>query len=172
MSWCNGEEWVAYRGDVAALNRVLTRFAAVDATGRTVILLPATVPASKKTPIEPPDWRLHIVDGAVRYFHPRQGIASYSEMEPTLWVYVSDRIPVSAIQVPRDVTLMQAADVRFRYENKILNGNDRARKYFSALLSSLDAKVPNSGTSAEEYQTRLAAIDKFVQRHRAENLTR
>jgi hypothetical protein len=170
-SWCNGSEWLLYRGDAAALNRVLREFAEVEAEQRPVVLLPFTPRTAAsdgaKQKFTEPDWKLHIVKGAVRSMHRRWGIESVDDLHPTLWVSVSERLPLNELEIPDNIRLLQTADIRRDYENGIRNGRERGPESAREALERFDSAIPQDGPAAEEYQARLAAIDEFVRQHAA-----
>lgn len=174
--WCNGSWWLSYRGGAAVLNRVLKEFSEVEAVERNVILMPATAPddgqtAGKKRPTDPPDWRLHVVQGAVRAWHQHHGLESIYDVHPTLWVYISDRTPLNAIKIPNNIKLLQSADIKNRYIDAIANGSEALKEKAKEELQRFDDKIPKDGPAAEEYQSRLTAVEEFVRVNTSEKPT-
>ena len=173
-SWCwvNGDEQFSYRGDTAALNRVLKEFAEVEAKELRVVLRPgpgrlrllktADKPASKDPSDDAADWDLHIVEGLARGHIQQEQLEAIYDLDPTLTVYVTERIDLNALQIPERIKVVQHADLRERYEDAYDFGDYRVRKQAKQVLERFDAQTPQDGAAAEEFNSRLEAIQKFV----------
>lgn len=177
-SWCweNGDEHLCYRGDATALNRVLKEFAEVEADEVRVLLLPGpgqlhllhttNQEQSKNPSSDYADWELHIVQGLVRGGIERYHLEAIFDMDPTLTVYVTERIDLNALRIPERIKVVQHADLRKRYEDTYASG-DKRRGRGKRELDELDAKTPKEGTAADEFQSRLTEIQEFVRRRTA-----
>jgi hypothetical protein len=177
LCWVNGDETLCYRGDMAALNRVLNEFAEVEADERHLILLPAPGPGvaedvGKQDPDLPADWHLHIVGGITRAVAREWELESVFEIQPTLRVYISDRIPLGELDIPAGIKLQQRSDLRQRYEDAVADGNDRAREFAARALEQLDTATPKAEADAAEYNARLKAIGEFVRERQTEPSSR
>lgn len=171
--WCNGEDQMWYRGDTAALNRFLQEFAEIEADEREVILLPGSVrlyyppakPGAEATD-DAPDWYLRVTQGAVRAVMLSDGRDLIASMDPTLTVYVTERIDMSQLQVPGGIQLIRAADRRERCAKGILSDNERMRADAQRELNRLDAVIPTD-RAADDIRVLSAKIDEFVRQRQA-----
>lgn len=163
-SWCwvNGGEWLSYRGDTAALNRVLKEFGEVEAEELRVVLLPGPgrirlpqqtdYDESKDPSGNDADWELRILQGLARWHAEHKGQEAAADMEPTLTVYVSERIDLNALQIPKLIKVLQRADLHGRAKLE--------REQFEAEKTVEDA-------DADKFDSRLAAIQEFIQRRQS-----
>lgn len=157
--WCNGAEAMTYRGDTAALNRVVKEFAEVQAEERRIVLLPgpqhlyvAKSKANKTGAVasdDEADWKLNFAQG-------------FDRADPTLTIYVTNRIDLESLQIPEGITVLETAGLRERYASSVLDGSERARRE----IDILDAAAPNEGDAAAEFRSRLAAIQEFVRQRK------
>lgn len=178
-SWCwvNGDERFSYRGDTAALNRVLKEFAEVEAEELQVVLRPgpgrlrllkmAHKPLSKDASDDAADWELHIVEGLARGRIQHEQLETIYDLDPTLTVYVTERMDLNALQIPDRIKVVQHADLRERYEEAYAFGDYRVRKQVKQVLARFDAETPQKGAAADEFQSRLEPIQRFVRDRRA-----
>lgn len=181
-SWCwvNGDERFSYRGDTAALNRVLKEFAEVEAEELHVVLRPgpgrlrllktADKQVSKDPSDDAADCELHIIEGLARGHIQHEQLEAIYDMDPTLTVYVTERIDLNALQIPERIKVVQHADLRERYEDAYAFGDYRVRERAKRALERFDTETPQEGTAAEEFQSGLEAIQKFVRVRQAANI--
>lgn len=176
-SWCwvNGGETLSYRGDTAALNRVLKEFGEVEAEELRVELLPGPgrlqLLKSKEDVTDPTedyaDWELRVLQGLVRGHVLHEGMQAIYDLHPTMTIYVTDRIDLNSLQIPARIKVLQHADVRQRYVDGIDFGDYKVRGRAKQFLEKFDAKTPQTGPEADEFKARLAKIDAYVQSHKA-----
>ncbi|MFO1094620.1 MAG: hypothetical protein U0992_15140 [Planctomycetaceae bacterium] len=175
-SWCwvNGGETLSYRGDTTALNRVLKEFGEVEAEELRVELLPGPgrlqLLKSKEELTDPSDnnadWELRLLQGIVRGHVQHEGMEAIYDMHPTLTIYVTDRIDLNSLEIPARLKVLQHADLRQRYVDGVDFGDYKVRARAKQFLEKFDAKTPQTGAEAEEFKSRLAQIDAFVQKHK------
>jgi hypothetical protein len=163
LCWVNGNEHLWYSGDTAALNRVLKEFAEVEAEELHVVLLPG--PGQTKT-IDGKevnfDWRLHVVGGIVRRHVDSEGLTRVWDVHPTLAVLVTERLDLGALAMPEGVKVLQWDDLRQRYVDAQVDGNDRTKEEAGRLLQELEKDAHREGEEADEYRDRIAQIRKYV----------
>jgi hypothetical protein len=177
LCWVNGDERFSYRGDTAALNRVLKEFSEVEAEELHVVLRPGpgrlaligrkATEASIDASGDYADWELHVIQGIVRGHVLHEQLEAIYDMHPTLTVYVTERTDLKALKIPERIKVVQHADLRERYEDAYAFGDDRVRARVQRVIEEFDAETPKEGTAAEEFQSRLTAIQEFVRRRQA-----
>ena len=102
--WCNGNEYFYYRGDTAALNDALGKFAAVKAEVHEMLLRPGPRMAhsfdGKAIPFQ---WDLHVVRGICRHLTTLPQGGKIWPKSPMMAVCVGGGIDLAKIEVPKDV---------------------------------------------------------------------
>jgi len=157
LVWCNGAESFSYAGDIAALNATLQRFAKVECPTHKVVFRPG--PLYKKY-----DWELYIVEGIVRAFVEQEGIDLVRDLDPTLVVYVSDKLDLDSVVLPPGVQVQQVGDLRERYVKAQKSDNKRVQSEATSHLTSLNRDPVLEALGKEKYQAQLRRIGAFVER--------
>ena len=157
LVWCNGAESFSYAGDTDALNQTLQRFAKIKCPTHTVVFRPG--PLNGKF-----DWELSIVEGIVRHFVEQEDISLVRNLDPTLTVYVSDKLDLNSVKLPPGVQIHQVHDLRSRYTNAQKSDIARVRSEAAAHLKSLNLDPLIESIGKEKYQARLRWIAAFVER--------
>ncbi|MBL4885895.1 MAG: hypothetical protein JKY95_15360 [Planctomycetaceae bacterium] len=85
------------------------------------------------------------------------------DMDPTLIVYVTDRLDLTKIQIPDGVEIEEIADLRARFETALRTGNEPTKSRAQRLLERLDNDVERVKLEASEYNSQVKQIHKFVQ---------
>jgi len=157
LVWCNGAESFSYAGDTDALNVTLQRFAKVKCPTHSVVFRPG--PLFGKF-----DWELNIVEGIVRHFVEQEGISLVRNLDPTLTVYVSDKLDLNSVKLPSGVQLQQIHDLRSRYTKAQMSDIERVRSEATAHLKSLTLDPVIESLGKEKYHAQLRRIAGFVER--------
>lgn len=165
LFWCNGSETLSYEGDTAALNQALRVFAQIDCSAHTVVFRP-------RVPKDKHDWHLNIVEGITRHAYEAWGLADVHFMDPTLVVYVSNRIQLDDVVLPPGVTATQLRDLRQRYNQALTSGTEQAQRAAKRLLEGLDQNAGESPAGRNQYQQRISQIAKFVEQTTAARLSK
>jgi hypothetical protein len=152
-SWVNGNEQFYYRGDTAALNDVLQKFAAVKAEVHEVLLRPgpgmATSFSGKQIPYT---WDLQIVGGISHHLTTLdQGDKIWSK-SPTMTVCVGEAIDLTKIKIPDSISVVGLGDLSRRYRQALASKDKTVRGWGAGKLARLD---PNDTEN-------LAAIAKLL----------
>jgi HEAT repeats len=139
-SWVNGNEHFYYRGDAAALNDALRKFAASKAEVHEVLLRPApciveSFNSAKKIPY---DWDLHIVGGIARYQTTLDLGSKVWSKTPTMTVCVGTGIDLGKIKVPKGVAIVDLADLSRRYREALASKDKTVRGWGTGQLAHLD----------------------------------
>ncbi|MAG92286.1 MAG: hypothetical protein CMJ48_00830 [Planctomycetaceae bacterium] len=167
LNWCNGNEHLSYRGDSEALNAMLRDFAVIKASSRRVVLRPGPLGVESKF-----DWQLHVLEGIARGMAKHAKTESTSDMDPTLTVYVSDRLDLEAIQFPSELKITDLNDLRTRYEAAQRTGNERTKKDAQRLLQALDTDSIRDEIGRQKYDARLRQIHTLVERVRKSGISK
>lgn len=120
--WVNGNESFLYRGDTAAANDALAKFAAVDAPVREVVLWPASLTmATFDGETIAGDWKLHVPSGIYLAMLGKaqapDGTSIFGR-HARMTIAVGGKSPVDldALKVPAGITLLGPEDLKVRYQ--------------------------------------------------------
>ncbi len=136
--WGMWGERCYFRGDTAALNDSLRKFAAIKAEVHEVVLRPgpATAESFDKKPI-PFQWDLCIVYGIAPMMELPQGVKLPPE-SPMLSVYVAGQIDLKKIEIPKGVSVLEVADLGRRYREALTSKDNTIRAKAVYDLADLD----------------------------------
>lgn len=157
LLWCNGFESLSYAGDTDALNSMLKQYAKVECPTHTVILRPG--PLQEKY-----DWELHFSQGIMQSMIEKQNLQSVRDVDPTLVIYVNDRLKLESVVMPESMQIKQLRDLRSRYLNAQKNGNERTQQEATQSLKKLDEDPVRESLGQTKYDSQLQRIDEFVKR--------
>ncbi|WP_339731536.1 HEAT repeat domain-containing protein [uncultured Gimesia sp.] len=162
--WINGNEHCFYRGDAEALNDALQKFAATEEKVHEVVLRPgpATVSSFNASQTMDYNWSLHLVGGIARAMSQKDQGAQIWSKYPILTVYVAGTIELDKIKIPKDVTLLQLADLEQRYTKGLTSTDITVRGWSAGQLARLD---PYSKPSMETIAKLLSSKEKWVRRN-------
>lgn len=164
LVWCNGDEQLSYQGDTKVLNRVLQKFAAVEADELRVVLRPRL----KDTKGKPADWGLHVTAGIATVVPKRNGETPVEDECPTLTVYFSDKIKLQDLEIPGELIVDQVEDLRARYQLARKTGNAHAKAAAARALWRLDVDADRQGEEADEYAKTIREIRAWVEKRNAD----
>lgn len=153
-TWVNGNEHFYYRGDTAALNDALGKFAAIQADVHEVLLRPGPCEAKSfdRTRTTAYDWQLHLVGRIVRPLTTLdQGAKIWSEY-PTVTVCVGGHVSLEKLAIPKDVSVVGVEELGRRYRDALASKDKTVRGWGAGHLARLDPY------SAEN----LAAVAKLL----------
>lgn len=155
LFWCNGADSFSYTGDTADLNAALKLFAKIDCRTHTVVLRPG--PSQGKY-----DWQLHIVQGIVRHYVQQNDMKLVRDLEPTLVVYISEKLDINSVHIPVNVQLQQVADLRSRYVRAVQVGTDATKAEAAMHLKAIDDDPVKSDVGTADYNVQSARITAFI----------
>jgi hypothetical protein len=127
--WCNGNEQFYYRGDTAALNDALKKFAAAKANVHEVLLQPGSGVAHSfdSTKTIPYNWNLHIIGGIARQHKKTpQGNQTANEF-PTMAVCVGGDIVLDKIEIPAGVSVIDLEELSRRCRETLASKDPTVR---------------------------------------------
>ncbi len=162
--WVNGNEQFFYRGDTAALNRVLKKFSETQTPRLQVILRPGPGPEVELENGErqPADWSLQIVGGIARASITHRGLDAVWNMDPTLTIYLTEGIALADMVIPDPIAVLQLEDLRRRYlEAQKLEGEE-IRREAAQFLQVLTEDAEREGEAAAVFTERVNAIAGHV----------
>ncbi|MFK7778506.1 MAG: HEAT repeat domain-containing protein [Gimesia sp.] len=164
--WTNGNEACFYRGNTAALNDALQKFADSNGKVHEVVLRPgpASVNSFMKSRTMDYNWNLHLVGGIARAMSQKDQGAHLWSKHPILTVYVGGEIQLNKIKVPKGITLLQLADLERRYTKGLTSTDITVRGRSTGKLARLD---PYSTPSMEAIAKLLPSKEKWVRRNAA-----
>ena len=158
-TWVNGNEHFYYRGDTAALNDFLKRFATAGTT-REVVLRPA--PAATKTfkgdPVEF-DWMLHLVGGIAKHMTTLDKGDKVWPKHPVMHVYVGETIKLDELVIPKGVPAIGLAELKARHRDALDSTDKSVRGWSNGNLARLDRYDEQSAAAIAK---NLAAEDGWV----------
>jgi hypothetical protein len=141
FTWVNGNEHLYYRGDVAALDDSLRKFAAREAKQHEVILRPGpgVVKSFNGEKTIPFGWSLHI-QGGISRATTRLHLASLIwPTDPELTIYVDRDFDLAKLAIPDKVTLVTTAELGRRYREAIAKSSDATvRGWGAGQLAQID----------------------------------
>lgn len=155
LQWINGAETFSYTGDTEALNHCLKLFSEIKSPTHSVILRPGPL-------YEKYDWQMHIVQGIAKAGILHRKTESVQNLDPTLEIYVSDRIQLKSIVFPKNVNVKQISDLRSRYRDAQTSNSSSARRVAQQYLKALDEDPVLKSLGNTEYQKRLQKISQFI----------
>ena len=113
----NGDFFSVHKGEAAAANEAIRLFE--EAGGRDVVLWPA--PGKEQTfsgdPV-PCDFTLHVPGGLAVVMLKSAKTADGKpvfELDPTLTIFVSERLKLDALKIPGSLKIVELSDIRERY---------------------------------------------------------
>ena len=139
-SWVNGNEHFYYEGDTSALNDALSKFAAIKADVREVIIRPGPGKARTFHGEEVRcDWLLHIQGGISRHMVSDEKDTNIWDKYPTTTVFVGDtNIELERIELPKGLVILELADLRARYLKGLESDDREVRGYAAYYLAKVD----------------------------------
>jgi hypothetical protein len=155
LVWCNGDEFLYYKGKTADLNRLLEKFSKVEIDELRVVLRPQLKEPEKF------DASLHVIGGVTK------GVLTWkkekeSDLVPTLTIYLSENVQLKDLKVPENLAVDQVADLRKRY-----NEAQGESGYFGGALQQLENDAAREGDAGKKYAEDIQAIDQWVQNRKA-----
>jgi hypothetical protein len=137
--WGMGGERLYFRGDTAALNDSLRKFAAMKAEVHEVVLRPGpgVTHSFDEKPI-PFQWDLCIVDGIGRHALELPQGDKVCPKSPMLSVYVAGQIDLKKIEIPKGVSVLEPADLGRRYREALTSKDNTIRTMAAYELADLD----------------------------------
>jgi hypothetical protein len=137
--WVNGNEYLYYRGDTAALNDALRKFAASTADAHEVLLQPGPGETNSHNPPIPYNWSLHVVGGIIGADLPKrdQGGKIWSRWA-TMTVCVGGDIDLRKIEIPKGVSILDLGDRGRRYREALASKDSTVRGWGAGELAHLD----------------------------------
>ena len=166
--WVNGNESFSYSGNTDALNRVLEKFGKTDVPKLTVFIRPAigeTVQSDEESSEKiPVDWKLQVVGGIVRSSITQRELHHVWHMEPTLTIFVSDRLKLDAIKIPAHINVIGLEDERRRLQKaqEILLPEVK----LEAMQNLQQFDKERAASDEKVFDKRLKAIRNFIDKHR------
>lgn len=143
-SWVNGNEYFCYRGDEAALNEVLARFAQSESPLREVFILPGEGVRKTFDGVDMYyDWMLHIQGGISRAVL-KEAVAL--DLYPTLTIYPRN-LSLKSINLPDGITVLDIHDLRDRYAQALKSEDQEVRGYVTSLWAGTDPYNPAAASS-------------------------
>ena len=138
--WVNGNEYLYYQGDTAALNETLQKFTETKSAVREVVLRPGpgithSFDGSKQISF---GWSLHLIGGIAREMTRRdQGDKVWSP-NPMLTIYVSSDWDLSKIKIPQGLTLLSFSALKQRTREGLKSTDQTVRGWSAGELAALD----------------------------------
>jgi hypothetical protein len=169
--WCNGNEQFYYRGDTAALNDALKKFAASKANVHEVLLQPGPgIARSFRGKTIPYDWNLHIIGGIARQHKKAlpQADKVWSE-SPTMAVCIGGDITLEKIEIPEGVSIIDLDGLSRRCREGLSSKDKTARGWGAGELAGID---PYSDENLAAIAKLLKDEDEWVQQNAVGAVTR
>jgi hypothetical protein len=139
--WVNGNEQFYYRGNTAALNDALAKFAESKSEVREVVLRPGpgtTTSFDRKQQISF-DWNLHLVGGIARHLTTLEQGSKVWSTHPVLTIYVSKAIDLAKVEIPEGLTVTSLNEVKKRTREGLTSKDKTVRGWSCGVLAALDA---------------------------------
>jgi hypothetical protein len=155
LVWCNGAESFSYAGNTDDLNSTLQLFAQIKCPTHTVILRPGPL-------YDKYDWELYIVEGIVRAGIEQHKMQLVRDLDPTLVVYVSDKLQLDSLVIPPGIQVRHIDNLRSRYLKAQQVGNERTKSEAETYLKALDEDPVLKSLGKEKYQARIQRISEFI----------
>jgi len=161
--WVNGNESFYYNGDTEAVNRVLKEFSETNYPDLQVVLLPGPAPTmealGKKVTAE---YRINIIGGIARAFIGRGNLKRVYFLQPTMTVYVSEKIKLSELKIPNNVTLLQLEDLETRFQKGLDDDDQEVQKTAQRLLNQLNKEFQRQGDEYKKMEQQLLNIEVMI----------
>ena len=143
----NGNEHFCYRSDAKVLNEVLTKYAAVEAIAREVVLLPGigSMATLGNMSIEY-DWHVHIRGFSSAVAAEDKGFF-VCPTYPTVWVSVGGSIDLKGLRVPKGIGVLGLTDLRRRYVHAFTSQSKQVIVYAVRHLAKVDYHSRESATA-------------------------
>lgn len=165
VMWYNAHEYFSFQGDFAALNRVLGKFAEIEAEQLQVVIRPAQQNSKIEGETEATvSWLIYISRPTPQPESQFDSSGAFSDFFPTLTISVGVETDLSSLRIPASVRVYQLEDLQEAYEDQLMleRGDVRAVSRARSQLQSLDGDQSRTGLSEEEYQTQIERIGAFV----------
>jgi len=159
--WVNGNEGFFYKGDTAALNDTLAKFAAVDPANREVVLRPGpgvTHSFNRERTI-PYTWSLSLIGGIAAHLSTRELGEKVWPTHPVLTVHVGGDIDLEKIEIPKGLRVVSVTDVKRRTREGLKSTDKTVRGWGTGVLASLD---PYDAESRDAIAAMLKDPDNWV----------
>lgn len=157
LVWVNGAESFSYTGDTEELNATLKLFAKIKCPTHQVVLRPG--PLAGKY-----DWQMHIVEGIVRAWIEMEKLEPVRDLDPVLMIYVSNKIDLDEIVIPKDVKVLQLSDLRTRYETAKKDGSKKVKSEADRYLKAVNEDPVLKSLGKAKYEVQLKRIETFVRK--------
>lgn len=159
--WVNGNEQFFYRGDPAALNDTLQKFAGVQVEARNVVLRPGpglahTFQADKTVAY---GWRLHLIGGIARHLTTLDRGDQVWSKNPTLSIYAGGDVDLAKLEIPKAVTLLTLTELKQRARLALKSTDKTVRGWTCGQLAELD---PYDDTDRDAIAGMLKDPDNWV----------
>jgi hypothetical protein len=170
--WCNGNEQFYYRGDTAALNDALKKFAASKADVHEVLLQPGpgiahSFDGAKTIPY---NWNLHIIGGIARQHKQTRPQADKVWNEsPTMAVCVGGDVALAKIEIPEGVSVIDLDGLSRRCREALTSKDPTARGWGAGELAGID---PYSDENLAAIAKLLEDDDEWVRQNAVGAVTR
>ncbi len=130
--WVNGNESFYFQGKTTELNTALLKFAAIEANRLTVVLHPGPGKSHSfnKEREFTFSWHLHLLGGISTHMSTLHFGKEIWDPNPYLHIYVGNGIVLEDIRIPKEVEVLEIADLQVRY-SKCLGSNDRTVRGWS-----------------------------------------
>jgi hypothetical protein len=158
--WVNGGEGFYFRGNTKAFNDCLSKFAALDADVREVVIRPG--PATTQTfdgNMVSYDWQLELIGGISKHMTTLDRGSNIWSKWPTLTVLISNGIELKKIRIPEGVHVIELRDLKKRYREALLSKDKTVRGWGAGRLARLD---PYDKQSIETIGGLLSDEDDWV----------
>jgi len=159
--WVNGNEHFYYRGDTAALNDTLRKFAEARSEVREVVLRPGPGEARSfdQTQKIPFGWKLHLIGGIARHVTTLEGGTKVWSPHPRLAVYVGGEVDLEKIEIPKGLTVAPLSQLKQSNRESLKSGDKTVRGWGAGELVALD---PYDAESREAVMALLKDPDNWV----------
>ncbi len=137
--WVNGNEHFYYRGDTAALNDTLRKFAQVKSAVRGgPAARTGSDPSFDRTQQVPFGWNLHLVGGIARHLTTLEQGDKIWRPHPVLSIYVGGDIDLRKMRVPPGVTMVSHSALKQRTREALQSTDKTVRGWGAGELADLD----------------------------------
>lgn len=161
--WSNGNSTFFYEGETTAANRVLAEFAETQGHELQVILLPGpgTYQAPGMKAAARADFQIEVRGDFARAMlepHPNP----VYDPRPTMTIYLTDKIDLSQLKLPRGLTLGQLQDLETRYTGALDSQDRNVRVAAEHALKRLNQQFVRKGDDFKKLEEQIEAIQKVV----------
>lgn len=139
-TWINGNEQFYFAGDTKALNAALVEFAKIKADRRVVVLrpVPATTNNFAGDHVFEYSWRLHLLGGIAKHMATRDLGDNIWDPNPHLHVHIGGDIQLMHLEIPKDVEVLEIADLQKRYAKSFGSTDQSVRGWACGELAQLN----------------------------------